>query len=211
MQVDERKRLEDALQALCARGEFNRAVEQALLGYGPELRRLIGAVLRDEAQAQEAFSLFSECLLKGLPGFRWECSFRTWSQRMARNACFKVMNAPAVRHPHVSLSAISARSARSASRHSTMRPWQRSTVKDRFRSLRERLEPEQQRLLMLRVEQRLSWPEVVRAMSGSDESMTSEVRARKAAALRQQFQRLKVQLRALAVQEGLIALSDTLA
>ena len=206
MQVDARNRLENDLQALCARGEYNRAVEQALLGYGPELRRLVGAVLRDEAQAQEAFSLFCECLLKGLPDFRWECSFRTWSQRMARNTCFKVLNAPAVRHPHVSLSAIS---ARSASRHSTTRPWQRSTVKDRFRSLRARLEPEQQRLLMLRVDQRLSWPEVVRAMSDSDESMTSEMRARRAAALRQQFQRLKAQLRTLAIQEGLIAISST--
>ncbi|WP_244237400.1 RNA polymerase sigma factor [Corallococcus llansteffanensis] len=206
MQIEERRRLEDDLQALCARGEYNRAVEQALIAYGPELRRLMGAVLRDEAQAQEAFSLFCECLLKGLPEFRWESSFRTWSQRIARNVCFKLLNAPAVRHRHVSLSAIS---ARSAPRRSTTRPWQRSTVKDRFRALCERLDPEQQKLLVLRVDQKLSWPEVVRAMSDSDESMTSEQQARRATALRQQFQRLKAQLRALAIEEGLIALSDT--
>ncbi|WP_347402608.1 RNA polymerase sigma factor [Corallococcus macrosporus] len=198
--------MEDDLQALCARGEYNLAVEQALSAYGPELRRLMGAVLRDEVQAQEAFSLFCECLLKGLPEFRWESSFRTWSQRIARNVCFKVLNAPTVRHRHVSLSEIS---ARSAPRRSTTRPWQRSTVKDRFRSLCERLDPEQQKLLVLRVDQKLSWPQVVRALSDSGESLTDEQQARKAAALRQQFQRLKAQLRALAIEEGLIAQSDT--
>ena len=206
MQIEERKQLEDELQALCARGEYNRAVEQALLAYGPELRRLMDAIVRDETQGQEAFSLFCECLVKGLPEFRWQSSFRTWSQRIARNVCFKMLNAPAMRYRHVSLSAIS---ARSEPRRSTTRPWQRSTVKDRFRSLCERLDPEQQKLLVLRVDQKLSWPEVVRAMSDSGPSMTLEQQARRAAALRQQFQRLKAQLRTLAIEEGLIALSDT--
>ncbi|RKH66457.1 sigma-70 family RNA polymerase sigma factor [Corallococcus aberystwythensis] len=177
-----------------------------MIAYGPELRRLMSAILRDETQAQEAFSLFAECLLKGLPEFRWESSFRTWSQRIARNVCFKLLNAPAARHRHVSLSAISAISAISAPRRSTTSPWRRSTVKDRFRALCQRLDPEQQKLLMLRVDQKLPWPEVVRAMSDSNESMTAEEQARRAAALRQQFQRLKAQLRTLAIEEGLIAL-----
>jgi RNA polymerase sigma-70 factor, ECF subfamily len=87
VQVDDRNRLEEELQDLCRRGEVNQAVEQALRGYGPEIRRLMVGVLQNEDRAQDAFSLFSEFLLKGLPGFRWESSFRTWAQRMARNAC----------------------------------------------------------------------------------------------------------------------------
>jgi RNA polymerase sigma-70 factor (ECF subfamily) len=198
--------LEDAIQQLCGRGEVNRAVEQALRGYGPEIRQKIGAILRNDAQAHDAFSLFCESLLKGLPDFRWECSFRTWAQRLAHNSCFKLLNAPAVRHPHVGLSALS---ARSAGRYSSTNPWQRTTLKTRFRALRERLDPAQQRLLVLRVDQGLSWPEVARRMSDSQEPVTKEMRIRQAAALRQQFQRLKGQLRALAIQEGLIALPDT--
>ena len=206
MQVNERNRLEDEIQALCRSGELNRAVEQALRGYGPELRRLMGAILRDDAQAHDAYSLFCECLLKGLPDFRWECSFRTWSQRMARNICFKLLNAPAARHPHVGLSAIS---ARSAGHPSSTNPWQRTTMKTRFRALRERLDPEQQRLLVLRVDQKLSWPDVVRVMADSKKPLTSEMTNRQATALRQQFQRLKAQLRTMAIQEGLISLADS--
>ncbi|QSQ22882.1 sigma-70 family RNA polymerase sigma factor [Pyxidicoccus parkwayensis] len=180
---------------------MNRAIERALLGYGPELRRLVGAIVRDDAQAHDAFSTFCECLLKGLPDFRWECSFRTWAQRMARNTCFKLLNAPPQRHPHVSLSEVP---VRAAERLSSMRPWQCTTVKNRFRALREQLDPEQQRLLELRVDRRLSWPEVARLMCASEAPVTSELRARQAAALRQQFQRLKAHLRSLALQEGLI-------
>lgn len=202
MRVEERNRLEQELQELCGRGEVNKAVELALRGYGPQLRGLMAAILQDEQRVQEAYSLFCECLVKGLPDFRWESSFRTWSQRMARNACFKLVNAPAVRHPHVSLSSVSERSM--GRRYSTVRPWQRTTVKERFRGLMERLEPHEQRLLRLRVEQRLSWPEVVREMSEPGPPMTNEVRDRKAAALRQQFQRLKSHLRDLAIQEGLV-------
>jgi RNA polymerase sigma-70 factor (ECF subfamily) len=185
---------------------MNRAVEHALRGYGPEFRRLMAAILRDEGRVQDAFSLFCECLLKGLPDFRWESSFRTWANRMARNCCYKVVNAPAVRHKHVSLSALP---ERPVARHSSTNPWLRTTMKDRFRSLRERLDPQEQRLLVLRVEQRLPWPEVVQMMSEPGESMTCEMRTRKATAMRQQFQRIKTRLRSLAIAEGLLALKET--
>gem|GEM_PF-4054998 len=49
--MNERDRLEDEIQALCKNGELNRAVERALRGYGPELRRMMGAILRDDTQA----------------------------------------------------------------------------------------------------------------------------------------------------------------
>jgi RNA polymerase sigma-70 factor (ECF subfamily) len=200
--------LEEELQDLCRQGEVNQAVEQALRGYGPEIRRLMMGVLQNEDRAQDAFSLFSEFLLKGLPGFRWESSFRTWAQRMARNACFKLVNAPAIRHRHVSLSAVP---EQPMARHSTTCPWQRTPVKARFRALREKLEPQEQRLLELRVDQQLQWPQIVQLLAASNEPVTGELLARRATALRQQFQRVKNRMRTLARQEGVIAPDGTCA
>jgi RNA polymerase sigma-70 factor (ECF subfamily) len=88
---------------------------------------------------------------------------------------------------------------------SSTKPWQRTVVKDRFRALRESLAPHERMLLVLRVDRRLPWMEVARVMADPDEPMTAEALARRAAALRQQFQRIKDHLRALAAQEGLLA------
>lgn len=202
MQATERKPWEDEIRELCRQGHVSQAVERVVRGYGPEIRRLMTAVLQDEVRVQDAFGFFCESLLKGLPGFRWESSLRTWTQRLARNACFKLVQAAAVRHRHVGLSSVP---EQAAGRRSTTNPWQRTTVKERFRVLREKLEPNERRLLELRLDQQLPWPEVVRQMMASGEQLSGEARAQRAAALRQQFQRVKSRLRVLALQEGLIA------
>jgi RNA polymerase sigma-70 factor (ECF subfamily) len=59
------------------------------------------------------------------------------------------------------------------------------------------------------VDQRLSWEEVARVMSEGEEALTDAALKRKAAALRQQFQRIKTHLRSLAQEEGLIASEDS--
>lgn len=205
MRTTDRKQWEDEIRDLCRQGKLNLAVEQTVRGFGPEIRRLMTAVLQDEARVQDAFGLFCEGLVRGLPRFRWESSLWTWAQRMARNACFKQVNASAVRRRHVGLSSAP---ELPAGRHSTTRPWQRTGVKERFRGLWNRLEPHERQLLELRVDQQLAWPEVVRRMTASGESMSSEARARRAAALRQQFQRTKSRLHALALQEGLTTSDD---
>ena len=92
---------------------------------------------------------------------------------------------------------------------SETRPWQRTSVKERFRALRESLDPQERMLLLLRVDQRLSWEEVARVMSEGEETLSDASLKRKAAALRQQFQRIKTHLRSLAQEEGLIAEEDS--
>ncbi|MFY0575280.1 RNA polymerase sigma factor [Cystobacter fuscus] len=93
----DREQLEQDIRELCLRGDTGRAVERALQGYGVEIMRLIASVMHNPEQANDGFSLFCENLLKGLPGFRWESSFRTWAYRLARNACYQLMHAPAAR------------------------------------------------------------------------------------------------------------------
>jgi RNA polymerase sigma-70 factor (ECF subfamily) len=203
MQLEEREKLEQEIQELCRQGDMAGAVERALEGYGQEIMRLMASVLHDYERSRDAFSLFSENLLRGLPGFRWESSFRTWAYRLARNACYQVMHAPAGREQPMSISRLPDEALKP---RSETRPWQRTSVKERFRALRESLDPQERMLLLLRVDQRLSWEEVARVMSDGDgeEALTDAGLKRRAAALRQQFQRIKTHLRTLAQEEGLI-------
>ncbi|MDY7228087.1 RNA polymerase sigma factor [Hyalangium rubrum] len=197
----DRERVEQEVRELCQSGDIGRAVERTLQGYGMEIMRLMASVLHNPELAKDAFSVFCESLLKGLPAFRWESSLRTWSYRLARNACYQLAHAPAARETPVSSSGIPDEALK---HRSDTRPWQRTSVKERFRALRESLEPEERMLLLLRVDQRLAWTEVARVMWDEDTAPTSAALSRKATALRQQFQRIKAHLRTLALQQGLI-------
>jgi RNA polymerase sigma-70 factor (ECF subfamily) len=197
----DRDALEQEVRTLCEKGDMGAAVERTLQGYGRELLRLMHSVLHQPDLARDAFSLFCENLLKGLPGFRWESSLRTWSYRLARNACYQVMHTPSAREQPMSISALPDQVQQHRSETS---PWQRTSVKERFRQLREKLKPEERMLLMLRVDQRLSWTEIARVMEEGGEPVTAAALPKRAAALRQQFQRLKTHLRELAEQEGLV-------
>jgi len=199
--ANDREKLEREIREFCQHGDTAGAVERALQGYGMEIMRLMGSVLHNPELAKDAFGVFCESLLKGLPSFRWESSFRTWAYRLARNACYQLVHSPAAREMPVSSSGIPETPLR---HRSDTRPWQRTSVKERFRALRESLEPEERMLLMLRVDQRLAWTEVARVMWDSDEPATSAALTRKATALRQHFQRIKTQLRQMAIEQGLI-------
>ncbi|NMO19546.1 sigma-70 family RNA polymerase sigma factor [Pyxidicoccus fallax] len=195
-----REQVEAHIRALCMRGDYGQGVELAMRSYGPEIRRLMASVLHHPELAKDAFSLFSENLVKGLPGFRWESSFRTWAYRLARNACYHQIHAPAAREQPVSEPAANEPLRNRTDTH----PWQRTAVKERFRALREQLEPHERMLLMLRVDQRLPWTEIARVMAEPDEPVNRAALNRRATALRQQFQRVKARLRALAVEQGVI-------
>jgi RNA polymerase sigma-70 factor (ECF subfamily) len=201
MMGTDREVAEQEIRELCRSGDTGRAVERTLQLYGMEIMRLMASMLHNPELAKDAFSVFCESLLKGLPTFRWESSLRTWSYRLARNAAYQLSHAPSARETPVSSSAIPEEPQH---HRSDTRPWQRTSVKERFRALRESLEPEGRMLLLLRVDQRLAWNEVARIMWDSDETPSSAALSRKATALRQQFQRIKNHLREMALQQGLI-------
>jgi RNA polymerase sigma-70 factor, ECF subfamily len=207
MNGDERAQLEQEIRERCEGGDVAGAVERALSGYGQEILRLMTSVLHDPDQSREAFSIFSEHLLRGIAGFRWESSFRTWAYRLARNACIQLLRTPAVRRERpVSLSAMPEQPQ--ASRSDTQ-PWLRTSVKERFRALRESLEPSERLLLSLRVDQRMQWEDVARVMAEGEEPLSDAALKRRAAALRQQFQRIKEHLRSLAEETGLVSSGDS--
>jgi RNA polymerase sigma-70 factor (ECF subfamily) len=181
-------------------------VARALKEFGPEIMGLINSIIHDYDRSQEAYSQFSENLLRGLPGFRWESSFRTWTYRLARNACYHLMRGEAARlERRVNESELS---DVPISPRSVTHPWQRTSMKSRLHAVFQSLDPRQRTLLFLRVERRLPWKEVARVMAEEEWALTDAELARKAAALRQQFKQLKDHLRALFQKEGLLGAGE---
>jgi RNA polymerase sigma-70 factor (ECF subfamily) len=76
-------------------------------------------------------------------------------------------------------------------------------VKDQVRALRDRLTPDDQAILVLRVDRDLPWRDIARIMADEGESLTEPELVRRAAALRKRFERIKDELRALAQAAGL--------
>ena len=81
---------EEKVRALLSSGDRKGAATEAIRGFGPQVLQYLRAVLRDEAEAREAFSQWAENLWKGLPSFRGESSFKTWSLRLACNAALNL-------------------------------------------------------------------------------------------------------------------------
>ncbi len=82
--------LSDRVQQLLSSGDLRGAATEAIRGFGPQVLQYLRAELRDEAEAREAFSQWAENLWRGLPSFRGESSFKTWSLWLARNAALSL-------------------------------------------------------------------------------------------------------------------------
>lgn len=190
---------ENAARARCDANAYADALQIAVETYGEEVFSFLVVRMRDEDAAGDVFSQACEDLLASLPSFGWRCSLRTWFYRVARSAAARYQRSPLNNSARrVALSNVSELAAQVRSRTLAH---MRSEVKDRVRALREQLDPDEQQLLMLRVERDLSWGEIAEILDDVDED---EPKERAAARLRQQFQKLKTRLRELAIAEGLI-------
>lgn len=193
---------EREIRARLEAGGARDAAAAAIELYGGEVLGFLHAVARDEDLASEAFSAFSEDLLRGLPGFRWDASLRTWAYALARNALHRLRRDPRRRarnnvplsNPGADISAIV-----DQVRTATL-PFLRTSVKDELRRLREALDPDDHALLVLRIDRKMSWRDIARAIPGEE---TEEV-DRRAATLRKRFERAKTMLRELATARGII-------
>lgn len=198
-----RAALEQGVRELLARGKAGDATAQAIELYGGEVLGFLHAVARDDDLAGEAFSVFSEDLLRGLPSFRWDASLRTWCYALARNALHRLRRDPRRRaRNNVSLSnqAADISALVEQVRTATM-PFLKTEVKDELRRLRESLDPDDHALIVLRIDRKMSWKDIARALPGDDGQEVD----RRAATLRKRFERAKTMLREMATQRGLIA------
>lgn len=192
---------EQEIRAARDRGDRQEVVRLGLERYQDEIYSFLCARLGAESDAHEVFSQVTEDLWRHIDGFAWRCSLRTWLYTLARHAAVRFERAPAnqaVRHR-----ALSAVTDPVAVERSRTRPYLRTEVKDRFAALRSTLTPDEQTLLVLRVDRDLAWEEVARVLDDDDDPDDDSLR-RKAAALRQRFRQLKDRLREMARAEGLL-------
>jgi RNA polymerase sigma-70 factor (ECF subfamily) len=192
---DARAELESRLRAAHAEGDMASAATMALREYGPEILGLLLAMLRDSEQAAEVYAQFSADFWAALPRFRWESSLRTWAYVLARNAVHAVRRDPHARrraalsdHPEVEDIVARART--------TTLTFLRSETRDRVMRLRESLSPDEQMLLILRIDRQMAWNDIALVMG---HTTGPDGMARVVVALRKRFERVKERLRALAM------------
>ncbi len=203
--VDARAAREQVVRDRLTAGSARDAAAAAIVLYGGEVLGFLHAVARDEDLASEAFSVFSEDLLRGLAAFRWDASLRTWCYALARNALHRLRRDPRRRaRNNVPLSNRSADVSAVVEQVRTQTlPFLRTEVKDELRRLRDALDPDDHALLVLRIDRKMSWRDIARALPGDD----GQELDRRAATLRKRFERAKTMLRELATERGILPAS----
>ena len=189
-----REGLEADIDTHIEAGDLAAAARAILEGYGVEVLGYLIAQTRDGDLADDVFATTCEDLWRGLGGFRREASARTWLYRIAYNALQRHRKDAFARRRRP-LSPELAELAQDVRTRTA--PYLRTEAKDAVSRLRESLEPDEQALLILRIDRGLSWREVGEVMAG-DGDPPSE------ATLAKRFQRIKKKLRALAEEAGLI-------
>jgi RNA polymerase sigma-70 factor (ECF subfamily) len=186
--------LDAKVRALLAEGRGREAAAEALNALGPQVLGYLSSLLKSDADAREVFSQFAEDLWRGLPGFRGDASLRGWAYRIAWHASARFVRDPYRQRGRRLETSEASRLACEVLSSMGADAWRT----ERVAQLREVLTPEEQTLLILRVDRGLSWREV--ALVFADESGT----APNETALRKRFERLKGKLAEAARNKGLL-------
>ncbi|MCB9556947.1 MAG: sigma-70 family RNA polymerase sigma factor [Deltaproteobacteria bacterium] len=176
---------------------------QAVERYGPEVCGYLAALTEDRELARELWADVMGELWQSLPGYRGDCSLRTWMYLLARRRLQRYFS-NGVRHRGRPLSQVGDCSALVVRERSATAPFLRTDVKDRVRHLRSKLTREEQELLILRIDRRLSWRDI--ALIEAPVALADAPKAldRRCAQLRKQFERTKARLRRLAERSELL-------
>lgn len=193
--MQDRSALEAAIRSCCESAKWGDAASAALGGYGGELLGFLVALTRDESEAGEAFSTFSEDMWSSLPRFEWQSSFRTWAYTLARHAASRQRRATR-RRRSVPLSDAHVAGLVEELRSRTA-DYLRTESKERFAAVRAKLEPEDQTLLILRVNRGFSYREIAQVLADPDVAIAGDELVRRAAGLRKRMERLKVEIKEL--------------
>ena len=185
--------LDADIRGLLERGEAVPAATRAVEALGPAIFGYLCS-LHEEDDAKDVFSTWAEDLWRGIESFRGESSLRTWSYRLAWHASCRHRRDPFRRRREPIPTGAASRLAASVASKSGMAPGSR---RERLERLRAALTPDEQSLLVLRVDRELEWDEIAAVLSEDGAPVTSP-------ALRKRFERLKEKLAELARTERLI-------
>ncbi len=186
--------VEERIRERLGAGDLRGAATEAIRGFGPQVLRYLRSMLRDEDAAADAFSRFAENLWKGIASFRGESSARTWALRLAWNAALDVRGEAWRRRGRRVATGEASAIAESIRTRSAVRAERQL---DALEQLRASMSTEDRSLLLLRVDQGLTWEEVA-------EVLAEEGKPARPAALMKRFERLKARLAKMAKEQGLI-------
>ncbi len=187
---------ETRIAALRAEERWSEAATEVLRCYGRELLEYLVAIARSEADGADAFSQFTEDLWRGLPRFRGDASARTWCYTLARHALARVRRQPH-RKPGRAIALTDAPEVAQVAAHvaTTTITYLQTRVKDEVAALRNELSPDDQAILILRIDRRLSWQDVARALADEETPLDGDELRRRSATLRKRFGRIKSDLK----------------
>jgi RNA polymerase sigma-70 factor (ECF subfamily) len=194
-----------SIRAACDAAEFERAASEALEVWGAEVHSFLVARMRSVSDADEVFSMFCEDLWRGLPSFSHRCPVRPWLYILARHAAHRYKLAPQNKaRNHFPLEAQPWANQETDRARSATDLYRRTETKERVRGLRHQLAPEDQTLLILHVDRNLGWRELAMVMHAEGEHLPDAELEREMARLRKRFERIKRELRTLAIEAGLL-------
>jgi RNA polymerase sigma-70 factor (ECF subfamily) len=185
-------------------GDHAKTARLVLDAYGDDVMAFLSARLRSQSDAAEAFSMFSEDFWVGLPSFQWRCSMRGWVYTLARNAANRYKTSPHNRaNRNLALSREGQLSQMVEAIRTRTALHARTEVKSRLRELREQLPEDDQALLVLRVDQRLSWKDLAVVLHDGETAPSDAELEVLANRMRQRFETVKARLKKLVEAEGL--------
>ena len=186
--------LEAQIRAHAEADRRRSALTAAIEGYGPEVLGYMHSVGRGEVDADEAFSELCERLWRGLPRFEWRSTFRTWMYVVARNVMYNHHQSRKGQRARVVPLGDAPEVAEVAERvRTTTAVYLKTETKTRLQAVRDALDPDDQTLLVLRLDRKLSWSEIAIVLSGGEATDDAAI-ARESARLRKRFERLKTQV-----------------
>ncbi len=183
------------IRELLAKGDLGEAVTLTIRLLGGEVHGYLLASVKSEADAGEVLSQWAEDVFRGLAGFRWESSLRTWSYKIAYHAAARFARDPYRQRGQRFETTMASRLADEVRRSSMLR---QDLREQQLAALRAALEPDERTLLILRLDRKLSWREVAEVLAGEGEAPVEEP------ALRKRFERIRDKLEKKARQAGLI-------
>jgi RNA polymerase sigma-70 factor (ECF subfamily) len=179
--------LDERVRQLLAAGDPGAAATEAIRTLGPQVLAYLRSLVREEADAREAFSSWAESVWRGLPAFRGEASLRTWTYRLAYHAALGVMGGAWKQRARPFQDGEASRLAETMRTATAVRVDRQRGVLDQLRA---QLSDSDRTLLALRIDQQLSWEEIAGVLAEDGERPEP-------ATLAKRFERLKERLRAL--------------
>lgn len=194
--------LEERALDIGSSGDWERAATLILRHYGPELYGYIAAIARNHAMAEDAFSLCCESVWLGLPRFERRSSLRTWLYVLARRSFFKLQRKQARRREE-RLGTITAQRIADEVVEGSRKLIrdERETVLEQLRS---QLDADEQTLLILRLDRKMSWGELAVVFYVDEALDDEELRRQAVVRLRKRYSRVKEKIRRLGLEQGLI-------